>query len=235
MDCFATVDPHAEKYYSISPYVYCNDNPVNNIDANGDSITVTQEALETICAGLKEGEKLHMTVNNGLIDPESIKDQAENSDDLFLQDLFEIASAEQVVEMSVGSSYKYKNNNEETLDSNKDYHATPADQPETSPPPFRSIYDDRENDGTWSVTGNTGRTLVPGNNNPTGANSTNNHIQVIINSNGTVRQRAVGAAHEFGHVVLYLRSGGKSYTHIHKGVNIEIGKRVRQMINKLYK
>ena len=29
------VDPLAEKYYSISPYVYCHDNPVNRIDPDG--------------------------------------------------------------------------------------------------------------------------------------------------------------------------------------------------------
>jgi RHS repeat-associated protein len=30
-----TVDPHAENDYSLSPYVYCAGNPVNNIDPNG--------------------------------------------------------------------------------------------------------------------------------------------------------------------------------------------------------
>ena len=37
---FTTMDPLAEKYYSISPYAYCAGNPVNAIDINGDSITV---------------------------------------------------------------------------------------------------------------------------------------------------------------------------------------------------
>ena len=32
---FTTVDPLAEKYYGISPYVYCADNPVNAIDHEG--------------------------------------------------------------------------------------------------------------------------------------------------------------------------------------------------------
>ena len=36
---FTTVDPMAEKYYSISPYAYVGNNPVNAIDINGDSIT----------------------------------------------------------------------------------------------------------------------------------------------------------------------------------------------------
>ena len=32
---FTTIDPMAEKYYSISSYVYCNNNPVNRIDPTG--------------------------------------------------------------------------------------------------------------------------------------------------------------------------------------------------------
>ncbi len=37
---FTTMDPLAVKYYNISPYAYCANNPVNAIDINGDSITV---------------------------------------------------------------------------------------------------------------------------------------------------------------------------------------------------
>ncbi|WP_260458527.1 RHS repeat-associated core domain-containing protein [Bacteroides salyersiae] len=32
---FVSVDPLCEKYYSISPYAYCNNNPVNCIDPDG--------------------------------------------------------------------------------------------------------------------------------------------------------------------------------------------------------
>ena len=35
---FTTADPMAEKYYSLSPYQYAANNPVCNIDVNGDSI-----------------------------------------------------------------------------------------------------------------------------------------------------------------------------------------------------
>ena len=35
------LDPHAEKYYSISPYAYCAGNPVNFIDPDGQDITIS--------------------------------------------------------------------------------------------------------------------------------------------------------------------------------------------------
>jgi RHS repeat-associated protein len=42
---FTSVDPMAEKYYNISPYAYCANNPINNIDIKGDSIFVMIENI----------------------------------------------------------------------------------------------------------------------------------------------------------------------------------------------
>jgi RHS repeat-associated protein len=39
---FTGIDPLAEKYYNISPYVYCANNPINAYDLHGDSIWYTQ-------------------------------------------------------------------------------------------------------------------------------------------------------------------------------------------------
>ena len=38
---FTTMDRFAEKYYSMSPYQYGGNNPVGNIDVNGDSIVIS--------------------------------------------------------------------------------------------------------------------------------------------------------------------------------------------------
>ncbi|MBD8387937.1 DUF6443 domain-containing protein [Dysgonomonas sp. BGC7] len=38
---FTTIDPRAEKYYSISPYVYCANNPLKYTDPNGDTIRIS--------------------------------------------------------------------------------------------------------------------------------------------------------------------------------------------------
>ena len=63
---FETVDPLAEKYYSISPYVYCAGNPVNKIDIDGrdwyeqddESVVFYEEDDKD-----KKGERLGATVN----------------------------------------------------------------------------------------------------------------------------------------------------------------------------
>ena len=39
-----TIDPLAEKYYSLSPYVWCAANPINLIDEKGDSIAVLHKS-----------------------------------------------------------------------------------------------------------------------------------------------------------------------------------------------
>jgi len=43
---FGTIDPKAEKYYDISPYAYCRNNPVKNIDPNGMDVWSTTDPEE---------------------------------------------------------------------------------------------------------------------------------------------------------------------------------------------
>ena len=43
-----SVDPMADKYPSISPYSYCGWNPINSVDLNGDSITLSSQAWEAL-------------------------------------------------------------------------------------------------------------------------------------------------------------------------------------------
>ena len=43
---FTTMDPLCEKYYSISPYAYCNNNPVKYVDPDGESWRLTYDRIE---------------------------------------------------------------------------------------------------------------------------------------------------------------------------------------------
>lgn len=42
---FISVDPMCEKYYSVSPYVYCFNNPIKLIDPNGEEPTIYEAAI----------------------------------------------------------------------------------------------------------------------------------------------------------------------------------------------
>lgn len=43
---FTTMDPMCEKYYHLSPYAYCGNNPVNAVDMQGDTITYVYNGIQ---------------------------------------------------------------------------------------------------------------------------------------------------------------------------------------------
>jgi RHS repeat-associated protein len=214
------VDRFAEKYTNLTLYHYAANNPILYIDINGDSIQATTEAIMAIYHALGENANVTFSVKDGKIDPNSFKEQAEKSDDIVLKDLYEIASNEQMVEIYVAGKYDYFDNNGEKHESDE-----PGNPRDMGTPYDYDTKDDPEIEASFkyfglpigkSINGNLGRTLFPGNYSLTGANSTNNNIQIILNGNGNLNHRAVGVAHEFGHVVLYLRK--LPYRHGEKGV-----------------
>ncbi|WP_349677262.1 RHS repeat-associated core domain-containing protein [Bacteroides sp. UBA939] len=209
---FMTMDPMAEKYYSMSPYAYCANNPINYIDLHGDSLTLVggnvQEIITAIYHGLEDKTSISMKFNNGVLDPTSIAEQASNTSDVFLQDMYEIAINPTMVELSFSNNNTYMMNGQKVTEE----FAAPYDV-NTS-----EFGDDYENLlRSWgqplgkSINGNLGQTLIPGNVSTSGKSSTNGNVQVIVNSKGSLNHRAVGLVHEFAHVVLYMR--GQPYGH----------------------
>ena len=212
---FTTTDRFAEKYYSMSSYQYGGNNPVNSIDINGDSLLITNsELIKAIYNGLENGRHISMQFNNGMLNPTSIEDQAKNSNDFFLKDLYEIASSEKTVELSLSDKNVYKGQHgiesvsfDMPYDDNDD--AIPASQKEELARAGMSF--------GKHIQGNLGQTLVPDRVLASGKKSTNGNVQVIINKNGSLNHRTVGIAHEFGHVILYLRN--KPFGHSQPGVD----------------
>lgn len=195
-------DPMAEKYYNVSPYVYCENNPINAIDINGDSITMDIFSIVAIYNGFSRETNLNMKFKDGVLDPNSIRSQAEKSNDTFLQDLYQIAINPQMVELKstvVNSYIMNGKQHSELWHTPEDYNV--MDEPE----PRRSQLLSMGYQSGRTVRGNLGQTLYPRNTNEL-KRSGNNNIQVNINIFGSLNHRTIGIAHEFAHVLLYLRN-----------------------------
>ena len=222
---FTTKDPLCEKYYNISPYAYCANNPINAIDINGDSIYMDQKSIAALINGLKDRERVSLKFNNGILDPSSIIEDAQNSDDFFLKDLYEIASDTRMVELRTSSYNIYKANGKVE----RDNWIAP------------NVLDDNDlNDTALSllkltnqpigrhVQGNLGQTLFP---NEGYKQSTNGNIQIIINGKGNINAQSIGLAHEFGHVILYMRDLPSGHGQL--GVNDFVYERASLMSKRL--
>ena len=218
------IDPLCEKYYSVSPYVYCANNPIMFVDLHGDSITIDNQSIAAIYNGLEDGSHIHMKFNNGVLDPSSISEAASNTDDIFLQDLYEIAINPQMVEMKVTDVNTYimdgRYNQDETW-------TTPYDIDYSKECP--SALDMPTG---LTIAGNTGQTLFPINVGKGLKFSTNKNIQININGKSrNINHQTIGIGHEFGHVVLFLRV--RNYSHPDRDVDSFIDIRVNTLKKRL--
>ena len=60
-----TMDPLAEKYYSTSPYAWCGNNPIRNIDPDGRKIIIASDAIDHFL-GVLGFNTYYRKVNNSL-------------------------------------------------------------------------------------------------------------------------------------------------------------------------
>jgi hypothetical protein len=228
-----TPDPLAENYYPFSPYSQWGLNPVRYMDLRGDSLTLTgsniQETLNAIYNGLADGTNISMKFNNGVLDPTSIEEQAQNTTDFFLQDLYEIATNQTMVELSISDKNTYIMKSKKVTEKFSDTYDDDTSVDYT-PEQVAALVTRGDPTGK-SISGNLGQTLVPGNISASGKSSTNKNVQVIINGRGSLNHRTVGIAHEFGHVLLYLR--GLPYGHTQPGVDSFVYGRSTRMSKRL--
>ena len=221
-----TQDRFAEKYYSIGQYNYCAGNPVNYIDIKGDSLMIIDMAsIISIYNGLAQGQTVTFRMNNEVLDPTSFADVATNSDDFFLQDLFNIAQNSTMVELSTASHYTYLDQNG-VIHTNT-FEEAPYDSFTSDIPEYeRYLLENGEPIGR-SIVGNLGQTKFPGAASLSGRRSTNKNVQIVINAKGNINHQSVGLADEFGHVLLYMQ--GLPHGHGSPSANTFINKRTNAM------
>ena len=223
-------DPLGEKYVNLSPYNYCANSPQLFNDPNGTVLMLRGNIGEIIMAlynGLDEGTSLELKFHNGILDPYSIEWEARRNSSLFLQDLYEIAMSDKIVELSFSKQNKYLFDGKFTMID------------------FEEPYDYDSRQDLWEIhwakvrgesygkriSGNLGQTLMPNARTDSKKSSTNENVQIIINSKGNINHRTMGLAHEFGHVILYLR--GLPYSHQQLNVDKFINIRIKEMSERL--
>ena len=224
------VDPLGEKYVNLSPYNYCANSPQLFNDPNGTVLMLRGNIGEIIMAlynGLDEGTSLELKFHNGILDPYSIEWEAMRNSNLFLQDLYEIVMSDKIVELSFSKQNKYLFDGKFTMID------------------FEEPYDYDSRQDLWEIhwakvrgesygkriSGNLGQTLMPNARTDSKKSSTNENVQIIINSKGNINHRTMGLAHEFGHVILYLR--GLPYSHQQLNVDKFINIRIKEMSERL--
>ena len=207
----------AEKYYGMTPYGYCAGNPIGVCDPQGDTLKFLDgSSIEAMINALPANANYNFSLENGKIKSFS---SSSNLADLLLNDLSEIVSSEQMVEVCTNASFTTFDSRVWTFDN------APYDYDDTN---------DLLNSGTnikplgLHIQGNTGQSLFPVN----GAKrSPDSNIHIVINAKGQLNHRSVGFVHELGHVVLFLR--GLPYKHGDPGVDSFIYNRARIVSKRL--
>lgn len=195
---WTSIDPLCEKYYHLSPYAHCGGNPINRIDLHGDSITILDMAsIDAIYNALQPGTNLSMKFNNGILIPESIRQTTSNSQDIFLQDLYNISINSQMVEIATTNTNDYYIGDE----FHSDIWSAPSDIDYAKD--FNNGQKTELYPAGRTIFGNLGQTLYPISSSEY-KRATNGNIRININGMGNINQRSCSIAHEFGHVILYL-------------------------------
>lgn len=107
------LDPLAEKYYWISPYAYCANNPVNYADINGDSIFIDYEHQDEILSMINNiAQGIFGVTDNGfLFLSNGMKPSVDtdNYSNYYRDLLIEGIKSNNTISVSIASNINYKN------------------------------------------------------------------------------------------------------------------------------
>ena len=200
LSIWLSVDPMSDKYPSLSPYVYCADNPVRLVDPNGEDVhPVGEEEYAMILNTIPQEDRAYVQLDkNGFIDKDLINShQSESGNYNGLCDLVNDNITYDVI--LEDSEFPYMDQEGNAKSQMATYQGTWQ----------YSKYDkdgSTTNQFTTGEGGVTGLTLFPGKFCPT--NSPDNNVKIYVNKQLSEAGRAESFSHEgFGHALLYGLNG----------------------------
>ena len=107
---FTTIDPMAEKYYSISPYAYCANNPVKYVDLHGDSIFVNYEGQEQLLEIINNiaGDEFFIDENGFLNHDDSKTQYVKNKSFYYIEQLKKGIASKNKISIMLSAEANYK-------------------------------------------------------------------------------------------------------------------------------
>jgi len=218
---WTSVDPLAEKYYSISPYAYCAGNPVNRIDINGDSISAEQqESQQMITNTLTTEDAKYVQFNeDGDINMDLLTSHSSDSENY--NNLVTEATSDLWTLVSSSDTYTYTDNYGNLQGGNMSYDKFNT---ENYTPDGNSI-----NNTTTGESGKLGIAILPGTG-ESGVNSSDGNIHIIINKNLSPQAQAESYSHEEnGHGLMYIKTRDRNQS---KHIGVE-GKETNIMLKNM--
>ena len=198
------VDPLLEKYYGLSPYVYCGNNPLIYIDPDGKVVVaLNKSAQKSILNTLSKEDLAYVRFNdNGILDVDLLNSSESLSGNF--NSLKQLANDRRTFEFNVTDKIIYKDENGNLIEKS-----------------LGVIYQGDDKNGSFGF--NTGEegwqgiTQTPGND-PDKYNSPNDKIRIVVNSGLSEAGRAQMIAHEaYGHADLY----SKGEPHKHQAIGLK--------------
>ena len=212
---WTTMDPLAEKYYSISPYAYCGNNPVNLIDPDGTIIIPKgAEELDMIRNTLPEEDREYVKLDeNGQIDAKSLNEHKSKSGNYNL--LSELVNSDKIVEVVLDDKFTFMKQDGKSETQTMTYVSF---DPKYDLESDKDINGETINGLSTGESGFMGQTLFP--DKDCIQNSPNGNIIVIINKNLSPAGAAETYSHEAnGHALLYIKNGGNHNGASHQSIN----------------
>ena len=119
LSIWLSVDPMSDKYPSLSPYVYCANNPIKLVDPNGEEVYIfgKNRHRNTIVRSLnKHFENITIGYNKKSGKKKKKKGTALTNDEIALADAISDNKIEVNIQLSKSSTLEYKNSKGETLE-----------------------------------------------------------------------------------------------------------------------